>query len=110
MLWHVRSWQATQREKPSAKELDFRRRQFRRRIQTTAMLGLLAVAILVGHWITGAARLFYWGAVLLLVAWMVLLALVDVWATRWHVGRMQREIQLQQVKLRAKLRSRKKAP
>ena len=48
MVSHVRSWRAFQRTNLAAEEFDYRRRQFRRRMQTSAMLGILAVAMFAG--------------------------------------------------------------
>ena len=45
MYWHVLSWRRAELADLAAGELDFYRRQFRRRIQTSAMLGILAVMI-----------------------------------------------------------------
>ena len=106
MVWHVRAWQATQGETLEQAEFDFRRRQFRRRTQTSAMLGMLAVAILIGQLISGPGwlRLAYWGAVVLVVFWAALLAIIDAWATKSHYGRLQQQLQLEQAKLQAELR------
>ena len=83
MASHVRTWRRFQqrREQLNPREFDYRRRQFRRRMQSTAMLAILAVALLAGHWIT-ADRVrplvfsVYWGSVLLVVLWVGLLAVV----------------------------------
>ncbi len=106
MVWHVRAWQATQREKLDAGELLFRYRQFRRRTQTSAMLGMLAVALSAGQLITGPAWLvlLFWGVVVLMVAWAGLLAAVDAWATKCHFGRLRQQLLLEQAKLQAELR------
>jgi UDP-N-acetylmuramyl pentapeptide phosphotransferase/UDP-N-acetylglucosamine-1-phosphate transferase len=108
MVWHIRAWRSVQTADVEASERDYRRRQFRRRMQTSAMLGLLAVAIFVGqvltlwlesHWCT----LIFWGGVLLMLMWVGLLAGADVVATRYHYGRLRHEYFLEQVKLRAEL-------
>ena len=87
MYWHVRSWRKAQLADPSPGELDFYSRQFRRRIQTSAMLGILAVLIFAGElltwWISSHVFFFiYWIAALLLVMWVALLAGADIWATK----------------------------
>ena len=119
MLSHLHAWRRVRRRKSSAdddtetkleaEEFDYRRRQFRRRMQTSTMLGLLAVAILVGQWLesqTGSPlwELAFWGFVLLLVVWICLLALVDAWATSYHFGRIRQNHTMEQARLQAQVR------
>src|SRR3989304_748239 len=83
MYWHVKSWHAARQSDLSPNELDFYRRQFRRRMQTSAMLGFLALAILAGEFLTRwvNSQLFfglYWVGTLLLVIWVALLAGVEI--------------------------------
>jgi hypothetical protein len=109
MVSHVRTWRAAQTLAPECRELDYRRSQFRRRMQTSAMLGLLAIAIFVGQilqgWIGSATfAVLYWGGVLVLLAWIGLLALADVLATKVHYGRLRSEFQVEHAKLQAELR------
>lgn len=78
-------------------------------MQTSAMLGLLALAILVGQRVGSRieSRLFvfsYLGVVLLMVGWLVLLAVADMLATKHHFGRMRRTYLVEQAKLQAELR------
>jgi hypothetical protein len=107
MVSHVRTWRLVRTREPGANEMNYRRRQFRRRMQTSAMLGLLAIALGAGHPLTYWFRsipwfpLAYWGVVMLLLCWIVLLALVDVWATKHYFGRLQDECLVEQTKLRA---------
>jgi hypothetical protein len=109
MVWHVRSWRAAQAEQTEAAELDYRRRQFRRRVQSTAMLAILAVAISVGQvlttWIVSRPfAILFWLGVLLLLGWMGLLAVADIIATKFHYERISREYRIEQAKLQAELR------
>lgn len=109
MISHVRTWRRARRQELQPDELDYRRRQYRRRMQTSAMLGLLAVAIFVGQLITGrieskAFLLCYWGLVLLVLGWVGLLAVADILATKHHFGRLRQAYRLEQVKLQAELR------
>jgi ABC-type Fe3+ transport system permease subunit len=83
IVWHVRARKRLRAAEIDAFERHFRRRQFRRRMQTSAMLGVLGAAIFVGQlmmlWV--ASPLFvavYWSAVVLLVLWMLLLAMADM--------------------------------
>ena len=79
MYWHVLSWRRAQLADLAAGELDFYRRQFRRRIQTSAMLGILALMIFVGElltwWINSHVFfIIYWAVALLLVVFAIRLA------------------------------------
>ena len=109
MAAHIRAWRRQQREQLDEKEFDFRRRQFRRRMQTSAMIGLLAIALPAGYLLTlwtnsGWSLLGSLGVTTLLVGWVCLLALVDIWATKRHFGILQDKTLLEQTKLRAELR------
>jgi hypothetical protein len=108
MLWHVRAWRAHQQQELDAEEADYRRRQFRRRMQTSAMLAILAVAILVGYIVTMWLRsptftLVFWIMIVLALFWTSLLAIVDMWATKHHFRRMRDHCLIEQAKLRAEL-------
>ncbi len=109
IAWHVRAWRRLQQGEIEPRERAFRRRQFRRRVQTSAMLGLLGVVILVGQalmiWVT--SRMFlviYWSGVLLLVLWVVLLALADMAATVFYYSREKSNYLVEQAKLQGELR------
>jgi hypothetical protein len=106
---HIRTWRAFQQQDLEAEEFDYRRRQFRRRMQTSAMLGLLAAAVLVGYMLTlwlrsGWFALVFWPAVMALACWVALLAAVDIWATKHHFGRLRHNCLIEQAKLQAELR------
>ena len=130
MISHVRAWRTFQEQQadagkrgqsPSAakgdsplfpadaEEFNYRRRQFRRRMQTGAMLGLLAIALSVGHFLTfwshsNWLELGFWGVTLLLACWLGLLALADMWATKQHFARQQDRDLLEKLKLEAEAR------
>ena len=109
MLSHVHSWRAFQSQEHDAAESVFRRRQFRRRMQSSALLGLLAVALFAGELINARIesrwfKLVYWGGVLLAAVWMALLAGADILATRHYYGRLRDSYLIEQTKLRAELR------
>ena len=106
---HVWAWRTSQRQELDAQELDYRRRQFRRRMHTSAMLGLLAVVTLAGYLLTlqfrsGWLALVFSGSVMVLACWVVLLALMDMWATKRHFGRLRQDCLVEQAKLEAELR------
>lgn len=106
---HVRTWRRAIGCAPTREEFAFRRRQFRRRMQTSVMMGALATALFVGQWLTGVVEspwfaIIYWLAVLILVGWVGLLALVDVLATKFHYDRVRHGYVLERAKLEAELR------
>jgi cytochrome bd-type quinol oxidase subunit 2 len=109
MVAHVRTWRRAVGCAATREELDYRRRQYRRRMQTSAMLAVLAVALFVGEWLTGeiASRWFaivYWLATLVVVGWVGLLALADVLATKIHYDRIRHGYVIERAKLEAELR------
>lgn len=103
MAWHVKAWRSAARRKQDARELDFHWRQFRRRMQCSAMLVFLAVPVFIGQWITGPPILviLFWGATLLIVAWLALLALADTIVTVHHFQGLRAECLIEQAKLKA---------
>lgn len=82
---HWRTWQQVRTQPLTALERDYRRRQVRRRLQTSSMLGLLALAMFVGQFLpAGRSPLVFtvfWLGVVGLVLWIVLLAAADAIAT-----------------------------
>ena len=106
IAWHVRNWRAVEREGLEPREEDFRRRQLRRRLQTSGMLAVLAVAIFVSPWMNVNAWLFtlYCFCMLVLVVWVAVLAMVDLWATQHHYGRTRDAYLAEEAKLQAELR------
>lgn len=109
LVAHTRSWRRVQEEKPDARHLDFSRRQYRRRMQTSGMLGLAALGIVIGGLIPPRAypSLFvcWWCAVVLLIAWILLLALGDAVATRAHYGLLANQQRRQRTQLESELRN-----
>lgn len=109
---HVHTWRAVQAEPLEPEERDYRRRQYRRRMQCSSMLGLLAVAIVVGRLLIDIFRslplvvFVYWSAVVLVVLWIGLLAVVDMVATKRHFVRLRDHCLIEQAKLQAELRRR----
>jgi hypothetical protein len=109
VVWHSRSWQRLREGNLSDRERDFWRRQYRRRMQTSAMLGVLGAAILVGQLLMPVVHaswflLVFWGGVLVLVLWIVLLALADMVATSYYYGRERTGFARERAQLEAELR------
>lgn len=109
LWWHVHSWKRHQHDAVTPRDLDYHRRQFRRRMQTSAMLAILGLGIMIGRLLMllpGAAMFItiYWCGVLALLGWIALLALADVWATRQHFGALRTDFLVEQAKMKAELR------
>lgn len=111
VVGHVVSWRRF-RERADAEpsyETRFRRHQFRRRLQASVMLGVVAVAMIVGTgFISSDDRpktfLVLWSGVLLTVLWVVLLAGADLIATRRHANRLRREVMSEHRELHDEIR------
>ncbi len=89
---HWRGWQAAQATDMEAEEeRRFAWRQFRRRMQASGMIGLVGLGMLLGQFLRAPLMIvFFWTAIMLLLVWVVLLALVDALATRQHYGQVRR--------------------
>jgi hypothetical protein len=112
---HVRSWRAARQQDLSPAEFDFHRRQFRRRMQASGWLGVLAVAILGGSVLRpGSLFVFVWFGIFLAVVWVTILALADMVATRRHFDLVRHDNLVEEAKLQAEIRrleaERKKKP
>jgi len=106
MAAHVHAWRR-QRQDPSLDEFDrdHYRARYRRRLQTSGLIALLGLLIPLGDapflWRQGVRiSTIFWLAILLLTAWIVLLALGDIASTRAHarvalsrIRRKQRELE-----------------
>ena len=101
VVGHLRAWRRIQESPPSDDEQRrFAWGQFRRRVQTSGMIGLAGVLIFVGYWIDqGKWGLIYWCGTILLVIWIMLLAVADMIATRIHFARSNRDNVLQQARM-----------
>jgi UDP-N-acetylmuramyl pentapeptide phosphotransferase/UDP-N-acetylglucosamine-1-phosphate transferase len=109
LVSHVWAWRASQRQELDTGERDYRRRQFRRRMHTSATLGLLGVAVLIGYLLTlwfqaSWLALVFSASVMVLLCWVVLLAAMDIWATKRHFGRLRQDCLVEQAKLEAQIR------
>jgi len=116
LVQHVRVWRMASRDTTlNAAERDFRQRQFRRRMQSSGMLGVIGLLIVVAQvlmslrvapWLSVGT----WGIILILLLWLCLLALADILATQAYFGRQRQEVMLEQTKLRAQMRLLKRRP
>ncbi len=103
MGWHLKTWKTASVNTDDARVLDFHWRQFRRRMQCSAMLILLALAVFVGQWITTPAWLviLFWCGTLLIVLWLGLLAVADIIMTVHHFQGLRADCMVEQAKLKA---------
>lgn len=87
LAWHVKSWREADHGGLAERDYQFHRRQYRRRMQSSGMLGIIGLLILGHLWVADNAMLaVYWAGVLGLVVWTVLLAVADLAASRLHYG------------------------
>ncbi len=104
---HVRTWRRVRREGADPAELRFGWRQFRRRMQASTMLGIVALAIPMGSLIPYRERpslfVFFWFGVAMLVIWVLVLAMLDMFATARHGLHTSRRNLVEEAKLRAQL-------
>ena len=104
---HVRTWHRARGNELESVEQDYRRRQYRRRLQASGMIGLVGILLPLGTLIPlqlhPSLFVFFWFGVMLLTVWIMLLALGDMFSTRNFARRAQRENLVRQAKLRAEL-------
>jgi hypothetical protein len=100
--WHRRSWRRAQLDAAiSDRDRRFARSQYRRRLQASGMIGLLGAAIAVWPIIPPRpiAMATYVAALGLACGCMMLLAAIDLWATRQNMARSQMEQLAAQLKM-----------
>lgn len=108
MLMHTRTWRAQRQLAMESAERDFHWRQYRRRMQSSGMLALVAVGIFAGQLVAHVAgpvlAIIFWGVVGLLVLWIAVLAAADIVATKYYYGRLRQDCVVEQAKLKSQLR------
>jgi peptidoglycan/LPS O-acetylase OafA/YrhL len=107
LYWQTRAWRRVQQEENAGEDLEYARRQFGRRVQTSAMMALLAVGLCLGQLIARDQHptlfVLFWLGMLLLLAWMVLMALGDLVLGRQRLARLARERRIAEAQLTAEL-------
>jgi hypothetical protein len=85
LAWHVKAWREADHGGLAERDYEFFRRQYRRRMQSSGMLGIIGLLIL-GHLglRDNTMLALYWTGVLGLLIWTVLLAASDFAASRLH--------------------------
>jgi hypothetical protein len=106
---HAIAWRALEGDSSLEPcERQYHHRQLRRRFQTSAMLGILGIAVLVGQLlrppVPRAVILAYWAATVLLSSWIVLLAVADMVSTRMFFGRIHHGYLVEATRLRREFR------
>jgi hypothetical protein len=89
--WHRRSWRAArQNAELSDLQRRFARSQYHRRMQASGIIGVIGVAIGTEPLVPRAPwpMAFYLACLIGACACIMLLALLDVWATRQHFRRL----------------------
>lgn len=100
--WHRRSWRAAQADtKISERELRFARAQYLRRRQASVIIGLLGFAVGLGPVVPHRPWPMSIYVLTMAVAClcMMVLAALDVFATRHHVARLRSEQLAAEIKL-----------
>lgn len=107
-VFHVRAWRVVDHGGLAAAEREFQERRYRRRLQTSAMLGAIGLLILGDLWLDRIiqddwGRLLYWCGVALSLLWLLLLAASDWLASRQHFQGQLRRLEADRDSLRADL-------
>ncbi|MBI2480699.1 MAG: hypothetical protein HYV60_19350 [Planctomycetia bacterium] len=91
LLWvHQRAWSIHQLAGLDDTALDFRRRQYRRRMQASAMIGIVGFLVFISLGIIDALMTaVLWLVVLSLVVWMLLLAFADMVSSFFHYNQIR---------------------
>lgn len=108
LMWtHRRSWAKQQQDELEEFERRHFYRRYRRRMQVSGMLVLLGIVIPPGMlFLTEkhpAAFGFFWLAVLILVVWIILLAVADMFSIRTYGNISQARLDLRKRELEAEL-------
>lgn len=89
IAWHLLAWRRVDHGGLADADDRFYRRQFRRRLQASAMLGIVGILALVDLFIEDVvARVILWCVILLIVLWTLVLAGSDWLASRLHFDKL----------------------
>ncbi|MCE9544420.1 MAG: hypothetical protein K8T25_02700 [Planctomycetia bacterium] len=81
----------------AGEELDFRHRQFRRRLQASLMIAAVGVVLVAGEPLRNSAWYLAYAVILLsLVGWVMLLAMADAIASRHHFARIRQALWIEE--------------
>ncbi len=89
---HRRTWLAARQRELGERDLQFARRQYGRRAQTSGLIIVVALVMLGSLWVKRPLpTLLLWSGVTLLVLWICGLAATDWWHTRAYFDRVRDE-------------------
>lgn len=104
---HSKGWRRQREGELDEKAFDFHRRQYRRRMQASGMIGIVGLAVLGGILIDrlddAMLSVGYWSAVLFIVAWVGALAIADAAASRFYYDHVRSDHQAEHAALKAEL-------
>ena len=108
VVGHIRAWRTADHGGLAEVERAFQARRYRRRLQTSAMLGVIGLLMLGELWLDKVfkdelPRLLYWSGVGLLLLWLLLLAASDWLASRQHYRGQLDRLQTDRDVLRSEL-------
>jgi Na+/H+ antiporter NhaD/arsenite permease-like protein len=107
IVWHVTVWRSVRDQERDEEEKQFQWRRFRRRMQASSMLALVAIGMGAGLHVPLAREpslfVYVWSGVFLLTLWIVVLALADALATRAHAMRVRQDHLVAHDRLKAEL-------
>ena len=107
---HQRTWrEARDSATLSQRDKEFAKSMYRRRMQASGTIGVLGAAIGVWPIIEGErqpwALALYTGLLLAACSWIMVLAMLDLWATRRHYRRVRMEQLAKQLQLTVEMAS-----
>jgi hypothetical protein len=102
---HHQHWRTVCRLQLAEAEVKFARQQYRRRVQVSGLLAAVALTMVGAHWLTSRlAALFVWTAVMFVVLWICILAMVDWWQTHRFYQQLRADHLAEQAALEAQLK------
>jgi magnesium-transporting ATPase (P-type) len=110
LVVHWRTWRRYKTSSEDAAERDYRRRQFRRRMQATSLLAVIAVGMVIGvaipwrQWSSVSAYVFWWTGISILVVWLIALALADALSSGLYFNKVKQERATTEARLRSELK------
>ena len=105
---HRRSWRlAGERSDLSARSERYALAQYRRRMQASGTIGVIGLAIGLGPLVPKrpGPMALYVAALAAACAWIMVLAMVDLWATQQHYRRLRGEQRAAQLRLLSEFRA-----
>ncbi len=102
--WHLRSWRQTDTGALTDRDYHFHRRQFFRRLLASGLLGIVGLLMFGDTWIVAPiVKLAYWTGIASLVLVTMLLAAIDLLASRLHYERQSADHLAEHALLRAEI-------